>query len=403
VIKAAHLSEADLEALKEILPGEDPTVIPDRTTGRVIPVAAPRLDGNESSNLNECIRSNWISSAGPFIPRFEKAFANAVGCEFGVSCSSGTAALHLALAALGIAPGDEVIIPTFTMIATANAVSYTGAKPVPVDSQLETWNLDVEAIEAKVTDRTKAIIVVHTYGKPVEMDRVTQIARAHNLFVIEDAAEAHGAIYRDKPIGSLGDIATFSFYANKIITTGEGGMVTTSNPELARLCRKLRDHAFSSERHFWHEYLGFNYRMTDLQAAVGLAQTERFEVLVEARRRNAAHYHSSLKDVRGLVLPREEAHEKNVFWMYGILVGKEFGCSRDALRASLALRGIETRTFFIPIHLQPIYFARLRGQSYPVSELLCSRGMYLPSGSALTPADIDTVTKAIAEVQNSIE
>lgn len=402
MLEPTQLPPADFEALREILPVEDPEVVPNPATGRVIPVAAPQLDGNELSYVSECIRSNWISSAGPFVPRFESAFAKAVGCEFGVSCSSGTSALHLALAALGIGPGDEVIIPTFTMIATANAVSYTGAQPVLVDSHMETWNIDASAIEAKVSERTKAIIIVHTYGKPVEMNRVTEIAQAHDLFVVEDAAEAHGATYYGNRVGSLGDIATFSFYANKIITTGEGGMVTTNNQALAQVCRKLRDHAFSSERHFWHEYLGYNYRMTDLQAAVGLAQTERFDILVEARRRNATRYQAQLRDVRGLVLPHEAEHEKNVFWMYGILVGEEFGRTRDELRAWLAARGIETRTFFIPIHLQPVYFNRFRGERYRVAELLCSRGLYLPSGSALTEAEIDFVAGQIGEAQNSI-
>jgi perosamine synthetase len=401
VIQPVRLTEAELQDFNEILPGRDPKLVPDPVTGRVIPVAAPSLDGNELEYVTECIRSNWISSAGPFVPRFEAAFAKAVGCEFGVACSSGTAALHLALAALGLGPGDEVIIPTFTMIATANAVSYTGARPILVDSEPDTWNIDASLVEQKITGRTKAIIVVHTYGKPANMDRILEIARARDLIVIEDAAEAHGATYRSQPIGSIGHIATFSFYANKIITTGEGGMVTTNDRELAHVCRKLRDHAFSPERHFWHEYAGFNYRMTDLQAAVGLAQTERFDSLVEARRRNASNYCTALKGIPGLVLPPEEEHEKNVFWMFGLIIADEFRCSRDELRAALALKGVETRTFFIPIHLQPIYFECFRGERYGVAEWLCSRGLYIPSGSALTPTEIDFVARAIAEVHDN--
>jgi perosamine synthetase len=233
------------------------------------------------------------------------------------------------------------------------------------------------------------------------MDSILETARRHGLVVIEDAAEAHGATYHGQSIGSLGEIATFSFYANKIITTGEGGMLTTNDQEIARVARRLRDHAFSQERHFWHEYLGFNYRMTNLQAAVGLAQTERFETLVQVRRDNAARYHEALAAVPGLRLPGEAADTKNVFWMYGLLVEDEFGCSRDELRARLARQGIETRTFFVPIHFQPIYFARFRGQRYPVAERLCQRGLYLPSGSSLTPADIETVARAIAEVRHS--
>jgi perosamine synthetase len=281
------------------------------------------------------------------------------------------------------------------MVATPNAVSYTGGSPVLVDADAETWNLDPALIEEKISEKTRAIVVVHTYGRPVEMDAILAIARRRGLFVVEDAAEAHGATYHGRPIGSLGDIATFSFYANKIVTTGEGGMLTTNDPEVARLARRLRDHSFSPERHFWHEYLGFNYRMTNLQAAVGLAQTERLETLVKIRRDNAARYHEALATVPGLVLPGETADAMNVFWMYGLVVEDEFGCSRDELRARLAGQGIETRTFFIPIHFQPIYFARFRGQRYPIAERLCQRGLYLPSGSSLSPADISTIAKAI--------
>ncbi|HEX2491951.1 MAG TPA: DegT/DnrJ/EryC1/StrS family aminotransferase, partial [Blastocatellia bacterium] len=329
----------------------------------------------------------------------ERQFARACDCEFGVACSNGTVALHLALATLGLGPGDEVIIPTFTMIATANAVSYTGATPVLVDAEPETWNMDVARIEEKITPRTKAIIVVHTYGHPVEMDAVNEIARRRGLHVIEDAAEAHGAEYRGRRAGSLGDAASFSFYANKIITTGEGGMVTTNNAELAEIARRLRDHAFSSERHFWHQYRGFNYRMTNVQAAIGLAQTERLPELVERRRRNARIYTETLSHARGLTLPRELPGATNVFWMYGVLVEEEFGCSRDELRRCLAQHGIETRTFFIPIHFQPIYFAQSKGQRYPVAETLCQKGMYLPSGAGLTENDIRFVAEAVAQAQ----
>ncbi len=401
MIEIASLSAEDLAPIHHLIPGADPKLMPHPETGRVVPVADARLDGNELKYLTECINSTWISSAGPFVGRFEQQFAAAVGCQFGVACANGTVALHLALATLGIGPGDEVIIPSFTMVATANAVSYTGGSPVLVDADAQTWNLDPALIEEKITDQTKAIVVVHTYGRPVEMDSILETARRHGLVVIEDAAEAHGATYHGQSIGSLGEIATFSFYANKIITTGEGGMLTTNDQEIARVARRLRDHAFSQERHFWHEYLGFNYRMTNLQAAVGLAQTERFETLVQVRRDNAARYHEALAAVPGLRLPGEAADTKNVFWMYGLLVEDEFGCSRDELRARLARQGIETRTFFVPIHLQPIYFARFRGQRYPVAERLCQRGLYLPSGSSLTPADIETVARAIAEVRHS--
>jgi len=392
VIEKSRISEEDLAKIRHLIPGPDPVVNKD---ARFIPVADTRLDGNELSYLRQCVESNWISSIGPFVGQFEREFARAVGCEFGVACSSGTVALHLTLAALGIGPGDEVIVPAFTMIAVPNAISYTGATPVLVDVRPDTWNLDVAQLEAKITPRTRAIIAVHTYGHPAEMDEIARVARRRNLHVIEDAAEAHGAEYRGRRVGSLGHAATFSFYANKIITTGEGGMITTSDEELAGLARTLRDHAFSRERHFWHSYRGFNYRMTNLQAAVGLAQTERLAQLVGQRRSNARLYTELLDTLPGLTLPRECREGQNVFWMYGLMVGEEFGCSRDELRARLASQGIETRTFFIPIHFQPAWFDQYRSQRYPVSESLCQRGLYLPSGATLTEADIRFVAEAV--------
>jgi perosamine synthetase len=398
------ISDADLARIRHLIPRMDPVVeLPvDSATGRrIIPVADTNLNGNELLYLTECVKSGWISSAGSFVGRFEEGFAKAVGCRFGVSCSSGTAALHLALATLGIGPGDQVIIPAFTMIATANAVSYTGATPVLVDSRPETWNIDVSKIDAKIGPSTRAIIVVHTYGHPVDMDVVLRIAAKHHLHVIEDAAEAHGAEYNGRPIGSLGDVATFSFYANKIVTTGEGGMLTTNNENIAAVARKLRDHAFSDERHFWHEYLGFNFRMTNLQAAIGVAQTERLTELVARRRENARLYTSLLQSQKGLNLPIEETGVKNVFWMYGLLVRKCFGCTRDELRSHLAKRGIETRTFFIPIHFQPIYFDSYRGERYPIAELLCQKGMYLPSGANLSEEDIRYVADSVIQAGTS--
>lgn len=379
------------ESLRALLPAPEPVLPP----GRIIPVCETRLDGNELRYLTECVTSNWISSAGPFVRRFEEAFARAAGCSSGVSCSSGTAALHLVLAALGLRAGDEVVVPAFTMIATANAVTYTGATPVFADSDPKTWNVTAATIEPKLTERTRAIVVVHTYGHPVDVEPVRRLADRHGLFLVEDAAEAHGALYRGRPVGSLGDAATFSFYGNKIVSTGEGGMVTTNDERLARLVRRLRDHAFSPDRHFWHTYLGYNYRMTNLQAAVGLAQVERLGELVAARRRNRRRYEARLRDVPGLTLPSEAPGVTSVFWMYGVLVEDGFGCSRDQLRAALARGGIETRTFFIPIHLQPIYRKAHAGERYPVAESLCRKGLYLPSGPALTEDDISLVTGEI--------
>jgi perosamine synthetase len=392
MLKETRPTEEEMAFLSPLIPGPEPRLAP----GRVIPVCETRLDGNERAYLLRCLDTNWISSAGPFVKEFEAAFSAAVGCAHGVACANGTVALHLALTALGIGPGDEVIVPAFTMIATANAVTYTGATPVLADSEDRTWNVDPERVAACITPRTKAIVVVHTYGHPADMDAILELARAHSLRVVEDAAEAHGATYKGRPVGSLGDVATFSFYGNKIVTTGEGGMVTTNDAALAGVLRRLRDHAFSDERHFWHSYLGFNYRMTNLQAAIGLAQTERLERLVEIRRRNRRLYDALLENVGGLVLPPEAEDVSSVFWMYGLLVEDAFGCSRDALRTRLADAGIETRTFFVPMHLQPIYYRRFEGRRFPVAEMLCRKGLYLPSGPGLTPADIETVAQEIA-------
>jgi len=402
------LSDEEMAPWRRLLPGSEPELLPPEdgagdggggvggATRPILPVCDTLLDGNELRYVAECIESNWISSAGRFVHAFEEGFAAAAGCAHGVACASGTAALHLALATLGIGPGDEVIVPTFTMIATANAVTYTGARAVLVDAEPETWNLDAAQVEAKVTPRTRAIVAVHTYGHPAAMQPLDDIARRHRLALLEDAAEAHGAVYRGAAVGSLGDAAAFSFYGNKIVTTGEGGMVTTNDERFARTARRLRDHAFSPDRHFWHPYLGFNYRMSNLQAAVGLAQTERLPQLAAARRRNARRYGERLAAVRGLTLPGERPEVENVFWMYGLLVEDDFGCSRDELRRRLARRGIETRTFFIPVHLQPIYFRRHRGERYPVAEELCRKGLYLPSGPALSAAEIDRVAREVA-------
>lgn len=403
MIEPAEIPPAELQAFAGIIPDPEPRLeLPPPGSGgpgRILPVADTRLDGNELRYVTECIQSGWISSAGRFVGEFEQRFAGAMGCRHGVACANGTTALHLALAALGLGRGDEVVLPAFTMIATVNAVTYTGASPVLVDADPATCNMDAAAIGARLTPRTRAIVVVHTYGHPADMDPIMELARRRGLWVVEDAAEAHGATYRGKPVGSLGDVAVFSFYGNKIVTTGEGGMVTTNHAEVARLARRLRDHAFSDDRHFWHQYLGFNYRMTNLQAAVGLAQTERLAALVEARRANARRYGEELAALvapGALQLPVERPEVRNVFWMYALRVEDDFGCSRDELRRRLARQGIETRSFFIPIHLQPIYFERFRGQRFPVAEELCRRGLYLPSGPSLAPADIAWVAAQVA-------
>jgi perosamine synthetase len=398
MIEYATLSVDDLGEFASNIPAPEPPLRMsiDRVPAlqgqdRIIPVCEPTLAGNEERYVVECVRSTWISSAGSFITRFEEMFKSFCGTRYAVSCTSGTAALQLALYTLGIGPGDEVIIPTFTMIASANTVRHCGATPVFVDAEPRTWNIDPARIEAAVTPRTKAIVPVHTYGHPADMDAIYEVARRHGLLVVEDAAEAHGALYHGRRVGSLGTCACFSFYANKIITTGEGGMITTDDEELAQKACNIRDHAFSKERHFWHRALAHNFRMTSLQAAVGVAQMERADWLVERRIENAAAYNARLAGIRGLELPPATDGVRNVYWMYSIRILPEFGASRDDVRRHLAEHGIETRSFFIPMHLQPVYFRREYLGRFPVADALCRTGFYLPSSASLTEQQIDFV------------
>jgi len=366
----------------------------------MIPVCEPFMTGDEMRYVADCIETNWISSRGRYIEEFEEKFAHYCGCKFGISTTSGTTALHLALAALGIGKGDEVIVPTFTMIASVFAIIYVGAKPVLVDAEPDTWNIDVNMIEEKITRQTRAIMPVHIYGHPCDMAPITELARRHGLFVVEDAAEAHGAEYRGRRAGGIGHVGCFSFYANKIITTGEGGMVVTSDAEIAKKARSLKDLAFSKERRYVHRELAFNYRMTNIQAAIGLAQFNRIDDLVEMRRKNARLYSSLLRTVGGIGLPIEKEWAKNVYWMYSILVEEEAGVSRDGLMNGLSDMGIETRSFFIPMHRQPVFtgMSLFQGESYPVGEHLSEAGLYLPSSSGLTREQIEFICESIEKV-----
>ena len=367
----------------------------------MIPVCEPLLDEKELAYVADCLKTNWISSKGKYIEAFEEGFARYCGCKYGIATTSGTTALHLALVSIGIGPGDEVIVPAFTMAATVFAVVYTGAKPVLVDAESDTWNIDPAKIEEKITGQTKVILPVHIYGHPCEMEAIMEIAEKHNLWVIEDAAEAHGAEYKGKKAGSIGHVSCFSFYANKIITTGEGGMVVTNEAKIAQQARLLKDLAFSPEKRFLHTSLGFNYRMTNIQAAIGLAQLEKIEDLVAARRHNAHYYNSLLKDIPGITLPVEREETKNVYWMYGILIEDDFGLSRDELIIRLKEKGIETRTFFYPMHQQPAFQAMnlFKDEKYPVAEALAQKGLYLPSGSGLKEEEIEAVCQTIKEIR----
>ena len=360
---------------------------------KIIPISEPLFHGNEIKYLTGCINSGWISSAGKYVRKFEEDFAAYIGCEHGVALHTGTAALHLSLAVLDIGKGDEVIVPDLTFAATANAVLYMGAKPVLVDVEKDTWNIDPGLIEEKISSMTKAIIPVHLYGHPCNMDRVLEIAQKHNLAVIEDAAEAHGAEYKGKRVGCMSTIGCFSFYGNKIITTGEGGMCICHDARIAKRLAKLRDHGMREDKKYWHDEVGFNYRMTNLQAAVGVAQLERIEWFLNRKRRNAHIYSEYLSDVEEIVLPIEKDWAKNVFWMYTIILRENsIRISRDALISALAEKGIETRPVFYPLHQMPPY--RESG-SYPNAEYISAMGLNLPSGVTLEEEDIEYICKAI--------
>jgi perosamine synthetase len=364
----------------------------------MIPVFEPAIGEEEATAVADAVRRGEISgSFGESIGRFEKEFAGYVGCRHGVAVSSGTTALHLAVAAARIGPGDEILVSAATNIATALAVVHNGAVPVPVDCEAETWNLDLDRVEELITPRTRAIIPVHLYGLPVDMDRLMAIARRHGLLVIEDCAESHGATCRGRMTGSFGSMGCFSFYANKVITTGEGGMVTTNDAALAERLRLLRNLAFTKPR-FWHQEAGFNFRMTGMQAAIGRVQLRKIESLIAGKRRVAALYNESLRDVPGLQLPAEPAWARNVYWMYALAVQPAFGISRDQLAGELAHDGIETRTFFCPMNLQPCLQSRagFRTVACPVAERLWETGLYLPSSVHLSERAIRGIGERIA-------
>ncbi len=365
---------------------------------RSIPVAAPALVGNEKKYVLDCLESSWISSNGLYVERFESAFAEFCGTRHALSCANGTVALHLALLALGIGPGDEVVVPTLTFVATANAVTYCGAKPVFVDSDPETWNLDPMFLDECISPRTKAIIVVHLYGYPAEMDSVIGIARKHGLFVIEDAAEAHGAEYKGKRVGGLGDIAIFSFYGNKIVTTGEGGMVVTNNAELARSVRQLKGQGMDPDRRYWFPMVGYNYRMTNIEAAIGLAQMEKVDWHLSRRREIAAEYIHCLRHIAGISMQPERAWIRNVYWMNSLVLNEKWPLSRDETTRALAESGIETRPFFYPMHTLPMYRKMAEGKQFPNADRLSLQGINLPSSALLTTSDIKYISECLARL-----
>jgi len=369
----------------------------------MIPVCKPWFPGREKEYVNEALDTNWVSSSGKYIEKFEEGFSKFCGVKHGISCSSCFGALHLACVSLGLKKGDEVIVPTFTMIASLNSIILTGAKPVLIDSDKETFCIDVKKIEEKITDKTKAIMVVHIYGHMCDMDPVLELAKKYNLYVIEDAAEAHGAEYKGKKAGSIGDIGCFSFYANKILTTGEGGMCVTNNDEFAEEMKKIRNYYFDVPR-FMHKNIGFNYRLTNLQAAIGVAQVENVEKLVEARRNMGVRYNKELEGTKGLILPIEKEYCKNVYWMYGVVLSDEVSLSREEVVQKLKEGGIDTRNFFIPMHKQQVYVNKVVENSpecsgeFKVADKIGERGFYLPSSSNITDEEIKTVCDLLKEI-----
>jgi perosamine synthetase len=348
----------------------------------------------------DCLDSTWISSRGQYVERFETGFAEFCGAEHAVSCSNGTTALHLALLTLGVGPGDEVIVPTLTFVATANAVSYCGARPVFVDAEPDTWNIDPSLVEAKVTHRTKGIIAVHLFGHPADMDGILAIARRHGLFVVEDAAQAHGGEYRGRRVGSLADVATFSFFGNKIITTGEGGMVVTRDGALASRARRLASHGMDPDRRYWFPVIGYNYRMTNIAAAIGVAQLERADWQIERRVEIAQWYRDRLGDWSVFGWQREQDWARPVWWMFSVVLDEGNSTRRDLVMTRLEEDGIETRPVIWPMHRLPPYRDVATG-TFPVADRLAERGINLPTWAGLTREDVeyvcDSLVKAMRE------
>jgi perosamine synthetase len=375
-----------------------------------IPVNEPLLNGREKEYVNKCIESGWISSEGPAVHKFEQLFSARVNRQHGIAVCNGSVALDAAVAALRIGPGDRVIMPAFTIISGAAAIVRAGAIPVLVDSDPLTWNMDLNHFEDRIKaevkrneNRLKAIMVVHTYGLPVDLDPVLAAAKKYGLQIIEDAAEMHGQTYKGEPCGGFGDISTFSFYPNKPITTGEGGMIMTDSPAIADRCRSLRNLCFDAERRYIHEDLGWNFRMSNLQAALGLAQLERLDEFVEKKRAMGRKYSNLLRNVPGILLPLPStSYAQNIYWVYGIVLQPEVSFDATFAMDQLKKRGIQTRHFFYPMNKQPVFTRRglFAGESYPVAESLAERGFYIPSGLAITRKQQEDVAQAIKEIMS---
>ncbi len=374
----------------------------------MIPVNEPMLAEEDFLALQDTFRTGWISSAGRYVDEFEERWAAYCGVKYGIAVSNGTTALQVAVEAVGIGRGDEVVMPTFTIISCASAVVRAGGTPVLVDCDADTFCMSIEQVEAAITPRTKAIMVVHMYGHPVDMDPIMALAQRHGLYVIEDAAEVHGALYQSnrgtaqatwKKCGGIGHIATFSFFANKLITTGEGGMVVTNDPELAARSRSLRNLCFRGDRRFLHTEHGYQFRLTNMQAALGVGQVTRIESIVERKRWAATQYMQRLSDLTQLQLPMEHPWARSVFWVFGMVLADDVPFDATEFARRLKALGVETRPFFLGMHEQPVFhdMGLFKDERHPVSERIARRGLYVPSGLALTLEQIDTVSQAVRQ------
>jgi perosamine synthetase len=364
---------------------------------KFIPVSEPNIGKKEIEYVCDAVKSGWVSSLGKYIIEFEKQFSEYCGRKYGIATANGTLALHLALLALDIGKDDEVIIPNFTFIATASAVIYAGARVVLVDIEPDTWNIDPTKIEEKITKKTKAIIVVPIFGHPCDMDHILKIAKKYKLKVIEDAAESHGASYKGKRVGSFGDISCFSFYGNKTITTGEGGMCLTNDLNLYNKMLLLRDHAMNKNKRYWHDIIGYNYRLTNLQAAIGVAQLSRINKFINIKRRIARTYIYNLAKIKNIILPVERDGIFNTYWMFSVLLSKESKQTRDEVMAMLLKRGIDTRPLFYPLSDLPPFRSEYNG-SFPVSRDIAYRGFSLPSSTKLTIGQVNYICKVLREI-----
>lgn len=366
----------------------------------MIPVNEPLINEQAREYVDECLRTAWISSEGRFIGEFERAWAKYCGMDYGVAVSNGTTALQVAMASIGLEPGDEVILPTFTIISCAIAILEAGGVPVLVDCDPRTWCMATTEIAEKITSRTRAIMPVHMYGHPVDMDPVCELASKYGLTIVEDAAEAHGAEYKGRKVGGIGDLSCFSFYANKIISTGEGGMVLAKQAAHAERLRSLRNLCFRQDRRFYHTEIGHNYRLTNMQAAIGLAQVEQIDEHLRRKRWMGQTYTAELSSLEQIALPVEEPWAKNVYWMYGIVLADDVPYDAVEFAAKLRAEGVDTRPFFVGMHEQPVLLKKglFANERYPVAERLARRGLYLPSGLALTEEQLQTVCHAVKVV-----